>query len=303
MTLRNQKGVALITVLLMISLLSLIGIAAMQAASMQTRIARAQQQMDFARSIADAGLQHLQTYLDSAHPNYGLPIPSSYSIDGNTCVISASGPTIDESIYSLTSTYTHESGSNSILSGYVRLPVAAAFAAGSFSVHSGSTVSGADLCGDEDRLNTFIGQIDIGALIDGLEDYDDTHPGYFDVDEGGGNKTNKKYGDFGNCTPEEMHVVYYNGNTNWKSNSEGCGLMLVRGNLIITGDWSGLILASGSIDVGNKGTVHGGIVTGSDSSTSHKHADLQWCSTTARWANDLTRETGAHLWFSRWTDL
>ncbi|MGA1561570.1 MAG: pilus assembly PilX family protein [Gammaproteobacteria bacterium] len=338
MTPRQQKGVALITVLLMISLLSLIGIAAMQAASMQTRIARAQQQMDFSRSVADAGLQEAATYIDTGHANYtaetSLPITPSYSINGESPSISISAST--NGIYTLSSSYEMDAGSSANLMAYVRRPMAAALLAGRIKdIKGGSEISGTDQCGNQDlaglattRINvsqTFkhtgdaadvtsngpisiaygMSAIDVANLLNNMETAD--LPTTIITN---GKNYNTAHGDptsDATCNPSNMQVLLVKDDLEPKSNFKGCGLLLVDGNIHLdksSNIWRGAVLTTGGIITKGGGIIGAAISSEVTNDVNEMNSGyIRWCSTAANWANDLTRETGAQLWFSRWTDL
>ncbi len=345
--LRRQRGAALITVLLMISLLSLIGIAALKSATLQTRIARAQQQMDEARSLADAGLQHARTYSDTGHANYttetSLPITPSYSIDSQSPTLGVSAST--NGIYTLTSSYALASGSSASLTGYERLPMGAAWLNGLTQIGDGaSEINGTDVCGTHDLagiatpltsaaaiLKTSgdysqvtgsiatspsvaygLSSLDVAGLINTLE-----AAGIPDVTiVGGSNSYTTAHGDPSSdvsCNASNMQVVLSTGSLSLKAS--GCGLLLVEGDLSMTAAyWRGIVLITGGISTKDGAGITGALIgagptSGGAATNDIKTGDggeigyVRWCSTAARWANDLTRETGAQVWFSRWTDL
>lgn len=338
--LSEQKGVALISVLLMISLLSLIGIAAMQMSAMQTRIARAQQQMDFARSVADAGLQEAATYIDTGHANYttetSLPITPSYSLDGESPMLGISASS--NGIYTLSSDYAMATGSGASLTAYMRRPMAAALLNGDAQLSAPSSLSGTDVCGNHDLVGLASTQATEGSAIKGggtLITGVTTAPSYVlnmtlpdiatlisglvaagipDETIDSTNNYNTSRGDPSSdtsCNVGNMYVLHSTGDINLKA--DGCGLLLIEGDLTITqAHWRGLAIVGGQFEAKGDASANSAGITGaviSGANTTKTDASLKdggyihWCSTTANWANDLTRETGAQLWFSRWTDL
>jgi hypothetical protein len=88
---------------------------------------------------------------------------------------------------------------------------------------------------------------------------------------------------------------------------------LVENNLTITNaHWRGVAIVGGQFEAKGDATAYSAGITGAVISTANTTKTdvalkdggyVRWCSTAANWANDLTRETGAQLWFSRWTDL
>gem|GEM_PF-2737862 len=338
--LAKQQGVALITVLLLISLLSLIGIAAMQMSALQTRIARAQQQMDFARNVADAGLQEAATYIDTGHANYtaesSLPITPSYSIDGEspTLEISASS----NGIYTLSSDYAMNTGSSANLTASIRRPMAAALLNGDIQLSTPSSLSGIDQCGNHDLVGLASTQSSEGAAIKGGGTFIrgvTSPPSYVlnmslpDIPNlistlvaaGIPDKTtadknyNIAHGDPSSdatCNLNNMYVLHAT-NPDFNLKASGCGLLLVEGNLTITQvHWRGLAIVGGQFEAkgnasANSAGIIGAVISGANTTKTDVSLKdggyVQWCSTAANWANDLTRETGAQLWFSHWTDL
>lgn len=336
--LAKQQGVALITVLLLISLLSLIGIAAMQMSALQTRIARAQQQMDFARNVADAGLQEAATYIDTGHANYtaesSLPITPSYSIDGEspTLEISASS----NGIYTLSSDYAMNTGSSANLTAHVRFPMAAAWLAGRIKdIKGGSEINGTDQCSNQDLAGLATARTNVSQAFKHTRDAADvTSNGPTSIAYGmspidvsdlltrmetaglptttitNGKNYNTAHGDptsDATCNPSNMQVLLVKDDLEPKSNFKGCGLLLVDGNVNLkksSNVWRGIVLTTGGI-ITKGGSIIGAAIS-SDSTNDVNNmngGDIRWCSTAANWANDLTRETGAQLWFSHWTDL
>jgi type II secretory pathway pseudopilin PulG len=293
---RTQHGIALITVLLMIALLSLIGLAAMQSAAVQTRIARAQQQMDYARNLADAGLQQARTYINTGNTsNYKahstLPFSTSYSVDSQSASITVSPST--NGIYPLTSSTALSSGSSETLYGRVRRPMAPALLAGSIQLSAPSSLNGLDQCGSQHLVGLASAKASSGAaiknggsLITGATAAPSvvlnmTMPeittligllaaaGIPNETIGSTNNYNTVRGDPTSdttCHNGNMYVLHSTGNVNLKAN--GCGLLLIQGDLTVTNaHWRGLALVGGAFEAKGNGTALSSGITGAVIST------------------------------------
>jgi type II secretory pathway pseudopilin PulG len=338
MNIRSQNGVALITVLLMIALLSLIGLAAMQSAAVQTRIARAQQQMDYARSVADAGLQQAATYIDTGHANYtaetSLPIAPSYSLGSESLTLNIAASS--NGIYTLSNDYEMSSGSSAGLTAYIRRPMAAALLAGRIKdIKGGSEISGTDQCGNQDLAGLATTRINVSQTFKHTGDATDvTSDGPISIAYGmsaidvadllnnmetaglpttiitNGKNYNTAHGDptsDATCNPSNMQVLLVKDDLEPKSNFKGCGLLLVDGNVNLdksSNVWRGAVLTTGGIATKGGGIIGAAISSEVTNDVNDMNSGyIRWCSTAANWANDLTRETGAQLWFSHWNNV
>jgi hypothetical protein len=310
----------------------------MQSAAVQTRIARAQQQMDYARSIADAGLQQARTYINTGHTNYtaevSLPITPSYLINGNSSSLNIAPSS--NGIYTLTSDYTMPTGSSANLTAHVRFPMAAAWLAGRIKdIKGGSEINGTDQCSNQDLAGLATARTNVSQAFKHTGDAADvTSSGpvsiaygvssldvaglLIDMETAGlpttiitnGKNYNTAHGNPASdatCNPSNMQVLLVKDDLEPKSNFKGCGLLLVDGNVNLdksSNVWRGIVLATGGIITKGGGIIGAAISSDSANDVNNMNGGyIRWCSTAANWANDLTRESGTQLWFSHWNNI
>jgi Tfp pilus assembly protein PilX len=205
---------------------------------------------------ANRAVQAELTRNSPAFPKTPLYVKSPTKVSGNQTTVDGTNVCGSSIVPAVTTTLAQGSGNNQ-----------------SVEENGGPNITG------DPRIKYLADSLDVDALLDSLKPSADITP--TDPSVQGAN-----WGDPTNCST--YHIVYFNTDAHLTGQSQGCGLLLVDGDLEVNGgfQWRGQVIATGGIKFTGKGgdskKVTGGMISGGSVDadvTIGGSTEIRYCST------------------------